>query len=63
MKTKKLLKLLWSNYEKSDTFKSLSLDQQESGKEKGYKGIKEVVTKILGKEKKFRLDGKSVYLV
>ena len=66
MKVKKLLKKLFEEYISSKTFKELSLFQQEENKEKGYKGIKETVVKILGKEKKMfelTLDAKKVYLL
>ena len=58
LKKKKLLKKLWSVYEKSIQYADLSLDQQN----RGYKSIEDVVMKIIGKEtKKFSVDGSKIY--
>ena len=57
MKKKKMLKKIWKMYAKSKQFNALSLDQQESGQEKGYKGIEDVVWRIVQKEtKRFQID-------
>ena len=57
MKKKQMLKKIWKMYAKSKQFNALSLDQQESGQEKGYKGIEDVVWRIVQKEtKRFQID-------
>ena len=58
MKLKKLLKAIWSQYQNSQDYKELSLDQQN----RPYTSIEDVCLKIFRKEtKKFEIkekDGK-----
>ena len=62
MKKKAMLKKIWKMYSKSKEFAELSLDQRERGMEQGYKGIEEVVWKIIKKEtKRFLIDGQKVF--
>ena len=60
LRIKRLLKMLWEQYEQSASFTSLPLAEQESIQEKGYRGLKETILAILLKYKRFKVEGKFV---